>query len=135
MTRLSEKNTLLPSVSSRRTFLRGLALAIPGVVVSQCMPLASPSISERSLSLYHTHTGEKLTVVYFKGGAYIHEAREKLNFLLRDFRNDKIVSIDFLIFDLLSELSHSLNPGGVFEIISGYRSPETNARLLWRLAG
>jgi uncharacterized protein YcbK (DUF882 family) len=106
-----------------------MALTISGAAIS-CRALpAVQNPPERSLSLYHTHTGERLSVVYFKAGSYIRDAREELNFFLRDFRNGKVVAIDVRVLDQLSELSQSLKAGGVFEIISGYRSPETNAML------
>lgn len=47
----------------------------------------------------------------------------------RSFRNGKVAAIDVRVLDQLAELSRSLKPEGVFEIISGYRSPETNAML------
>ncbi len=106
-----------------------MALAFSGAAISCRLLPAAQGPSERSLSLYHTHTGERVTVVYFKAGQYVQDAQERLNFLLRDFRNGKVSTIDVRVFDQLAELSRSLKPDGVFEIISGYRSPETNAML------
>ena len=114
---------------SRRAFLRALAVGMPGVVLCPGMALAARDTGERSLSFCHTHTGERLSIAYFKSGRYLADACQKLNLLLRDFRNDKVRGIDVRLLDLLSEISRSLSPEGTFEIISGYRSPETNAAL------
>ena len=57
------------------------------------------------------------------------QARSRLNFILRDFRANEIKPIDPRVFDLLHEFGGTLDTDQPFHIISGYRSPQTNAML------
>ena len=83
----------------------------------------------KTLSFEHTHTGEKLKLTYFERGKYIKEALQEINYLLRDFRTDEIHPIDTALLDQLFDLKQALGVNKPFHIISGYRSPFTNARL------
>lgn len=131
---MSDPKSPVLAFQSRRVFLGLLAIGIPAAMSPRRI-LAALDTGERSVSFCHTHTGERLSIAYFRSGSYIPGACEKLNLLLRDFRNNKICTIDVRLFDMLYDLSLSLNPGGVFEIISGYRSSETNAVLRKRSSG
>jgi uncharacterized protein YcbK (DUF882 family) len=57
------------------------------------------------------------------------DALAQLNHLLRDFRTSLEKPIDPKLFDLLHELGGTLETDQPYHIISGYRSPETNAML------
>ena len=83
----------------------------------------------KTLSFEHTHTGEKLRLTYFERGDYIKEALLEINYLLRDFRTDDIYPIDTALLDQLFDLKQTLSLNKPYHIISGYRSPFTNARL------
>nr|WP_207191925.1 DUF882 domain-containing protein [Halochromatium roseum] len=84
----------------------------------------------RILSLHHLHTDERLTLTYRKGDHYQRSALARLNNFLRDFRTGDIATIDPQLFDLLYDIKQSLgHTDAVFEIVSGYRSPKTNAML------
>ena len=85
--------------------------------------------SYKTLSFEHTHTGDKLKLTYFERGRYIEEALQEINYLLRDFRNDVIHPIDTALLDQLFDLKQTLGVDKPFHIISGYRSPFTNALL------
>jgi uncharacterized protein YcbK (DUF882 family) len=110
---------------NRRHFL-GLAL---GAAVSPAF--ANKQNNEpRTLSLLHLHTDEKIKVVYRIGDRYQRDALQKLNHFLRDFRTDDVASMDPKLFDLLYDIKiRTGHPDGVFEILSAYRSPKTNAML------
>ncbi len=90
--------------------------------------------ARRSISLYHTHTSERLSVVYFERGAYVPDALVSLNHLLRDFRSGEAAEIDVALIDQLAALDLACGPG-TFEVISGYRSPQTNDMLRGRSNG
>jgi uncharacterized protein YcbK (DUF882 family) len=110
---------------TRRTFLRDSGLALASL-----MPLSAWAASrERSLALVHAHTGEKLTTVYYRNGEYDRVALERMNYLLRDFRTDEEHAIDPRLFDILFALRVGANRGDAFAVVSGYRSPKTNAEL------
>lgn len=83
----------------------------------------------RTLSFLHTHTGEALSLVYAAGGSYVTEALARINWLLRDFRNGETRPIDPELLDRLHTLAEVTGTRGPYEVISGYRSPETNAAL------
>ena len=83
----------------------------------------------KTLSFEHTHTGEKLKLTYFERGNYIKDALQEINYLLRDFRTDDIHPIDTALLDQLFNLKQTLGLNKPFHIISGYRSPFTNAQL------
>lgn len=83
----------------------------------------------KTLSFEHTHTGDKLKLTYFERGNYIKDALQEINYLLRDFRTDDIHPIDTALLDQLFDLKQTLGLNKPFHIISGYRSPFTNAQL------
>ena len=83
----------------------------------------------KTLSFEHTHTGEKLKLTYFERDNYIKDALQEINYLLRDFRTDDIHPIDTALLDQLFDLKQALGLNKPFYIISGYRSPFTNAQL------
>lgn len=83
----------------------------------------------RTLSFDNLHTGEKLNLEYWAGGQYVPQALESINYLLRDYRNGEVHAIHPDLLDLLHVLHGQLGSARPFEVISGYRSPATNAML------
>jgi uncharacterized protein YcbK (DUF882 family) len=83
----------------------------------------------KMLSFEHTHTGDKLKLTYFEQGSYIKDALQEINYLLRDYHTDDIHPIDTALLDQLFDLKQSLGVNKPFHIVSGYRSPFTNAQL------
>jgi uncharacterized protein YcbK (DUF882 family) len=127
---MSERSQL-----SRRSFLGFGAAALAGALVpSKALAAAGVKASttlaaERGLAFFHTHTGERLTTAYCAGGEYIAPALSDVNVLLRDFRVNQIKAIDPALLDLLFELNGVLGTDQPFHVISGYRTPQTNAML------
>ena len=135
------------AIESRRKFLKTLAygsvLALSGCGVETAVVrdedwegINQPfntryrhSPGHRTLSFEHTHTGEKLKLTYFERGNYIKDALQEINYLLRDFRTEDIHPIDTALLDQLFDLKQTLALNKPFHILSGYRSPITNARL------
>ena len=114
---------------NRRSFLGYGALATAAAMVPGRAQAAVSKRPERVLSLFHTHTGERLKIAYCCDGIYQPEALSQLNHLLRDFRVDQEKPIDPKLFDLLHELGGTLETDQPYHIISGYRSALTNAML------
>lgn len=85
--------------------------------------------ASRHLSFYNTHTQEKLSVVFWENGQYSKSGLRKLNKLLRDHRQNEFIEMDTGLYDQLWTLQQELGSKGVFQIISGYRSPKTNKLL------
>jgi uncharacterized protein YcbK (DUF882 family) len=111
---------------NRRYFLgAGLAVASAPVWARR-----SIDTDVRTLSLHHLHTDERMSVAYRIGDHYQRSALKRLNHFLRDFRTGDETAIDPQLFDLLYDIKQRLgHADGTFEIISGYRSPRTNAML------
>ncbi len=87
---------------------------------------ASPAAREYRLRFYHTHTGERLDVVYRRGDQYIPEALDELDHYLRDHRTGDVRHFDPHLFDLLHDLTASLGDSvGEIDVICGYRTPRT----------
>jgi uncharacterized protein YcbK (DUF882 family) len=83
----------------------------------------------RTLSLYHVHTKESLTITYKVNGRYIPSALEKINYLMRDWRRKEVIRIDPKTIDLMWELHADLGSTRPVHIICGFRSPKTNSFL------
>ena len=94
--------------------------------------LEAPAFSggeTRTISLYHIHTGERLSVTYMQSGRYVPSAMKQINYILRDWRRNSVVTIDPKTIDLVWELHQDLGSKGTINIVCGYRSPKTNAFL------
>lgn len=92
----------------------------------------SPALSggeTRTVSLYHVHTKESITITYMKDGKYIPSAMKKLNYFLRDWRRNETITISPRTIDLMWELHADLGSKAPIHIVCGYRSPKTNAFL------
>jgi len=88
------------------------------------------------LRLYHTHTGERIDIVYRRGPTYLPEAEEQLDDFLRDHRTGAVKHYDPRVFDLLADLASAVGrPDAEIDIICGYRSPSSNEFLRARSSG
>ncbi len=103
-----------------------LAAAALGATVSVSV---SASAAERTISMYHVHTRESITITYWKDGRFIPSALNKLNWFLRDWRRNKAIRIDPRAIDLIYKLHADLGSKKPVQIICGYRSAATNAML------
>jgi uncharacterized protein YcbK (DUF882 family) len=112
----------------RRQFL-GFAGAVALTGFSLPAAAARRIVQPRALAFQNLHTGEKLSTVYWADGRYLPDALGHINWLLRDFRTDETHPIDPALLDLLNDLHAHLDTREPFHVISGYRSPQTNAML------
>lgn len=124
-------------IESRRRFLKNMAygslLALAG---TDSVSAAVRHVhSHKALALQNLHTGDKLKLTYFERGRYIKDALSEINYLLRDYHNDAVHPIDPVLLDQLYDLRLSLGVNKPFHIVSGYRSPMTNARMRRKHSG
>jgi uncharacterized protein YcbK (DUF882 family) len=112
------------------TARRGLLRVFGWAALSLALPFAPAAwaATPRSISLYHTHTGEKLNLVYFEGGEYVPDALASLNNMLRDFRTGEACDFDPGLFDQLHALNLACGEG-TYEVVSAFRSAQTNKML------
>lgn len=118
----------------RRSFLVGTLGAATATLGVGRAALAASAPAHR-LSFYHVHTGEKLAITYREHGALVPQALNEINRYLRDFRSEQIHDIDVALLDALHDLYTRFAARGNFEVISGYRSPRTNAALRHATSG
>ena len=85
--------------------------------------------ASRWLELFNTHTAEALSLAYRDARGLVAPALGKLQWILRDHRANEAAPMDPLLFDQLADLAQAAGVEPRFDIISGYRSPRTNARL------
>jgi uncharacterized protein YcbK (DUF882 family) len=97
---------------------------------------AAPAAGEHELSLYNTHTNERLTIVYRHGSDYVPGALAKLDYFLRDHNTNEVRHFDPHLYDILSDLTAKVgHANGEIDIVCGYRTPSTNAALRERTNG
>lgn len=113
---------------SKRRFLAVAGLGSLGLLLGPRAGRAKAA-DVRSLSFYHTHTSERLSVVYYWDGRYALEGLREINYLLRDHRTDSIFPMAPRLLDVLFDVSVHTGSRSVFEVICGYRSPATNEML------
>lgn len=121
-----------PLNPTRRALLKA---SVAGSLLAAA-PLTSVwAASERRLSLRNLHTGEHLDQPYWLQGDYLPESLSAINTVLRDHRSGEVYPIDPELLDLLSALQQRLGTREGYHVISGYRSPATNARLQAKSSG
>jgi uncharacterized protein YcbK (DUF882 family) len=117
-------------MNKRRTFLKSSFALASGLSLPALSKAAlSTPDTERALRLYNTHTGESLRTIFWAEGQFIPDALQDISKILRDHRNDKVAQMDPQLLVLLDKVTAQFGDGKVLHIISGYRSPETNAML------
>jgi uncharacterized protein YcbK (DUF882 family) len=113
---------------SRRRFLRRAA-GCAGLLLAPLGAVRAQASAARRVSFVHTHTGETLAADYRRDGVYQANCLAQVDRFLRDFRNGEVHPIDPQLLDILYKLQVRADREMTYEVISGYRSPQTNAAL------
>lgn len=79
--------------------------------------------------MYSGRTGERIDTIYWIEGDYIPDAVREINYFMRDWRTDDVVGIDLRTIDIMSAAHNLLDVEEPYMLLSGYRSPQTNAML------
>ena len=125
-----------PTSPSRRLALGGFLAVGAGILLPpKARAQAAAPRHNRWLELASTHTGEVLSVAYRGASGLVDDAVQRLQHLLRDHRNDAQHPMDTGLYDLLADLAERAGVDPRYQIISGYRSPQTNAALHERSGG
>jgi len=129
----------------RRGFLLATLSALPAALVARgvfadapegrpvdpsgaATPPEEPTVT-RALTFTNTHTSETMSAVFSRDGQYDASALTLFEHVLRDHRSGDTHAMDPALYDCLYELATRAGVEGNYEIISGYRSPETNKSL------
>jgi uncharacterized protein YcbK (DUF882 family) len=115
----------------RRRFLKLSILSLLATLkpLQALGAVSSGTDKVKHLNLFNIHTRESVSRCYCDQGQYVSRALDDINWLMRDHRTNEVRPIDPQLLDLLHTVSLKFPTPPVFHIISGYRSPATNARL------
>lgn len=89
----------------------------------------------RRIRMYSGRTGERIDMIYWIEGHYLADAIKEVNFFMRDWRTNDIKNIDARTIDLMCASHNLLDCSEPYMLISGYRSPRTNAMLRSKSSG
>lgn len=89
----------------------------------------------RRIRMYSGRTGERIDMIYWIEGQYIKDAVKEVNYFMRDWRTDDVKSIDLRTVDIMAASHNLLDVSEPYMLLSGYRSPKTNAMLRSRSRG
>ena len=103
-------------------------VAVSSLLTQTVVPAFADS-GDRTLYLYHTHSRETGKFTFKRNGRYDAKALADLNHFLRDWRNDKQTKMDPALFDLLWGVYQKAGATQPINIVSSFRSPETNEKL------
>ena len=114
---------------NRRTFVKTSLQLCAGFALSSPILALASKPSYGPLSFYHTHTGERLEVVYYSAGHYQQTALDQINYFLRDFRTGDMATVDPDTIDIVHAVQQRAGHQGAVHIVSAYRSKKTNEML------
>jgi uncharacterized protein YcbK (DUF882 family) len=89
----------------------------------------------RSIKMYSDRTGERINMIYWIEGNYIKDAVAEVNRFMRDWRTNDVANMDLRMVDILAAAHNLLDTDQPYALLSGYRSPKTNAMLRARSSG
>ena len=119
-----------------RTSRRRLLGAFAGVAVITAAPVFANAAGflrnagdVRRLSMRNTRTGETIDTIYWIEGKYISPALKEINYFMRDWRQNEVITYDRRNIDILAASHRLMETTEPFQLLSGYRSPKTNAML------
>lgn len=132
---------LMSNIRSTGLSRRGLLTAFAATAVS-----AAPTYSNafgflrgggdiRRVRMYSGRTGETIDTIYWVDGEYIPEVMQEITHFMRDWRNEKLMPIDNRAIDIWAAAHALMDIDEPYMMLSGYRSPETNAMLRSRSRG
>lgn len=129
MSSMTARYTPLGLMIPGRRACAAAALCVAAVLGPSPTQNAVANGETRTLTLYHAHTRESITVTFRRYGSYDQSALEKLNWFLRDWRKEEPVNMDPRLFDVVWETYRESGSSSPIRVVSAYRSPDTNAML------
>ncbi|MFT6932234.1 MAG: hypothetical protein ACJAXT_000928 [Paracoccaceae bacterium] len=125
------------TVLSRRALLSAFAATAvtAAPVMANAFGILRGAGDIRKLRMYNGRTGETLDMIYWIEGDYIAPALDEVSRFMRDWRQDEVRQIDTRTIDIMAASHNLLDTSEPYTLLSGYRSPATNAMLRARSSG
>ena len=122
---------------SRRGLLRAFAATaiVAAPTYSRAAGFLRGAGDVRRISMYSGRTGESIDTIYWIEGNYIKDALKEINYFMRDWRFNKTISINARTIDIMAATHSLLETDEPYMMLSGYRTPKTNAMLRARSRG
>ena len=122
---------------TRRSLIRAFAATTIAAapVMANATGLLRGAGDVRRLRMYNGRAGESLNMIYWIEGDYIAPALDEVNYFMRDWRTDGVIDINIGTIDIMSAAHNLMDTTEPYTLLSGYRSPETNAMLRSRSSG
>lgn len=116
---------------TRRSLLGAFAATtvVAAPTYSNAFGLLRGSGDIRRIHMYSGRTGESINTIYWVDGKYIKDAIKEVNYFMRDWRTDQVKSIDTRTLDIMAAAHNLMDVHEPYMMLSGYRSPKTNAML------
>ena len=117
------------SFLDRREILKMGMFGFVATATPLIMPSNALASSSWRASFRNEHTGESFNGVYRVGNKYLPDAFERISYVLRDFRTGEVFPMDPRVIDILAAVHRRVGRSEPVRVLSGYRSPKTNAGL------
>jgi uncharacterized protein YcbK (DUF882 family) len=131
----SDQSLLNRNISRRDLLALGLVTAASSIFSTKAFALSEAISSQKELFFYNVYTHENLKAVYWKDGMYLPDGLASINHIFRDMHTGREREININLLDLLFEVKEQLKSKEPFHMISGYRTPKSNAMLSKRKKG
>ncbi len=89
----------------------------------------------RRVQMYSGRTGENIDMIYWIEGKYIKDAVKEVNHFMRDWRSNRVTTMDLRTIDIMAAAHNLMDINEPYMLLSGYRTPQTNAMLRSRSRG
>ncbi len=131
---MGEKNS---AVLTRRALLGAFAATTltAAPVYSKAFGFLKGAGDVRRLKMYSGRTGENIDMIYWIEGEYIKEGLKEINHFMRDWRQNSATRMDTRTIDIMTASHNLMGVSEPYMLLSGYRSPKTNAMLRSRSRG
>ena len=112
-------------MNQRRDFLKKSFAVTSTAFISQNLFSLSLPV-DKTLHLYNIHTGESIKATFWAKDHFVESEIRRLDYFFRDYRLNKVADMDINLYRLLYAIQLVGDTKKPVEIISGYRSVQTN---------
>lgn len=116
---------------SRRSLLQifSAAAVIAAPTCSNAFGILKGAGDVRRVHMYSGRSGESVNAIYWVDGEYIPEVVKEISHFMRDLRVDATIDMNPHNLDIIAATHRLLDVQEPYMLLSGYRTPKTNAML------